>query len=229
MFDLRPWEEYLTAEGFPPSSTASRGVLSFLEDLYKRNQVMNLTRVPEHDAVVKHLLDSVLPVSMFQEGSHVLDLGTGPGLPSVPIAFARPDLSVVAMDSGAKGLRLIQDHAPQNLTVRQHRAEDVSHREQFDLVIGRAIAPFAIQLELSAAWVRKEGWIIPYRTPADLAAVEAFPAHELGLELEDIREITLPDTEVVRLFPVFVKSRATPSHFPRTWAQIRNSPLGPGG
>lgn len=226
MFDLGPWETFLTAQGFPPEPDVLLRAIAYLEDLYERNQVMNLTRVPPEEAVVKHMLDSVLPVAMIPEGGELLDIGTGPGLPAVPLAFARPDLSVVALDSGAKGLRLVSDHAPPNLSVLQQRGEDVTDRGRFDTVVGRAMSPFPIQMEVSAAWVKLEGWVMPYRTPADREWVEAFPAYELGLELEDIREIVLPGTDVVRLFPVFVKSRPTPAHYPRSWAQIRKHPLG---
>jgi len=187
---------------------------------------MNLTRVPESDAVTKHFLDAVLPIALIPVGARLLDIGTGPGIPAVPLALARPDLRVTAMDSGARGLRLIRDHGPANVTVRQGRAEEIDQRESFDVVVGRAVAPVAIQLEISAAWVRRDGLLIPYRTPSERGEIEDFPAHELGLELEDLREIPLPGTDVVRLFPVFVKARSTPAHYPRAWSQIRNSPIG---
>lgn len=226
MFDWGPWRDYLAAQGYPPSKEAIAEAENYLRHLYERNRVMNLTRVPESEAVAKHFLDAVLPVALIPMAAKLLDIGTGPGIPAVPLALARSDLSVTAMDSGAKGLRLVLDHGPANVVVKQGRAEEVDQRESFDVVVGRAVAPFAIQLEISAAWVRRDGLLIPYRTPTERAEIEDFPAHELGLELEDVRELNLPGTDVIRLFPVFVKARSTPAHYPRTWSQIRNAPLG---
>lgn len=208
-------------------SNEQREALSFfLDDLYDRNKVMNLTRIPQEEAELRHVVDSLLISSLTPSGASVLDLGTGPGLPAFPLAVARPDLEVTAVDSSGKMLGFLRRHPLPNLEVIQARAEEFGRRERFDVVTGRAVAPLAVQLELSAAPAKVGGRVIPFRTPAERAAVEAFDGSVLGLELDSIVEKELPGTDIVRLFPVFVKLRPTRRDYPRPWALIKAHPLG---
>jgi 16S rRNA (guanine527-N7)-methyltransferase len=193
--------------------------------LYRMNEVANLTRVPREDCEVRHFIDSLLVAEFVPQGARVLDVGTGPGLPAWPLACARPDLRVVAMDSTGKMLRVLGEVPLPNIDVRQHRAEEADARESFDFVTGRAVAPLSAQLELSAAWAVRGGLVVPFRTPND--AIVKLP--QLGLKLKCIEERALPTTDVVRVFPIYRKERRTPEHYPRTWAQIKSSPLAPPG
>jgi 16S rRNA (guanine527-N7)-methyltransferase len=198
----------------------------FEEALYRANEVMNLTRVPREDCAIRHFLDSLLLSPSLPEGSAVLDVGTGPGFPAWPLACARPDLSVTAMDSSGKMLGFLRSQPLPNLEVLQARAEEAGRREAYDVVTGRAVAPLAIQLELSAAFLKIGGRAIPMRTPPEAEEAKTFPANELGLRLVELLEVPLPGTDVVRLLPVFEKVRATPPTYPRRWAEIRAKPLG---
>lgn len=97
--------------------------------------------------------------------------------------------------------------------------------ECVDAATGRALAPLGIQLELSCGMLRIGGRAVPFRTTAERQAIEAFPAQKLGLELTTMEERTLPGTDIVRLFPIFMKVAKTPVGFPRGWAQIRAKPI----
>lgn len=216
--DLRPLESLLTPE-------QSAQVVSFLEDLYLQNQTSNLTRVAPEEAVTRHVLDSLLLLEFLPDSGRVLDIGCGPGFPVWPLALARPDIEFTAMDSAGKMLRFLKRHPLENLTVRQHRAEDVDAREGYDFVTGRAVAPFPIQMEISAAWVRKGGCFLPLRTPVEKPLISAAPAKLLGLELVANYERALPGTDVVRLLPELRKVARTPKLYPRSWANIRQKPL----
>ncbi|MCW5941142.1 MAG: 16S rRNA (guanine(527)-N(7))-methyltransferase RsmG [Fimbriimonadaceae bacterium] len=193
----------------------------FERDLYEANSVMNLTRVPREECVVRHFLDSLLIAPEAESGATVLDLGTGPGFPAWPLALARPDLRVTALDSSGKMLGFLRRHPLPNLEIVEARAEDWGARERFDLVTGRALAPLAIQLELSAPPCRVGGTVCPMRTPNDLAAIAAFPAARLGLASPEIVERRLPHSDIVRVLPRFPKVRATDRAYPRRWAEIR--------
>lgn len=197
----------------------------FEERLYATNAVMNLTRVPREECWIRHFLDSLLFQDLIPTGASVLDIGTGPGFPAWPIACARPDVTVTALDSSGKMLGFLQRNPLPNLEPVLARAEEWGVHEKFDFVTGRAVAPLAGQLELSAPTAKVGGSVVPMRTPAERAEAQRFPVAELGLELEKIESRPLPNTDIVRLFPIFQKVKKTPARYPRSWPEIRNRPI----
>lgn len=197
----------------------------FEEALYASNEVMNLTRVPREAFMDRHVADSLLVAEFAPQGASVLDIGSGAGFPAWPLAAARPDLRVTALDSAGKATRFLEGVPLPNLEVVNARAEAWGVRERFDLVTGRAVAPLALQLELSAAPCKIGGLVVPMRTPADREAAQGFPAATLGLKLEALEERRVAGTEVVRLLPVYRKVAATPERYPRPWAEMRRKPL----
>lgn len=218
--------EFCAAQGYPLDDRAVGDFEAFEEDLYRLNEVANLTRVPRAECSIRHFLDSVLLIGHIPRDAAVLDLGCGPGFPAWPLARVRPDLKVTALDSSGKALGFLRRHPLPNLDIVEARAEEWPVREKFDWVTGRALAPLPLQLELSAPPCRIGGAVVPFRTPRELDAVRSFPAGRLGLVLESLIEAPLPSTDVVRLFPVFRKERATDPRFPRTWTRMRRAPLG---
>ncbi|MCW5938935.1 MAG: 16S rRNA (guanine(527)-N(7))-methyltransferase RsmG [Fimbriimonadaceae bacterium] len=198
----------------------------FARALYERNQVMNLTRVPPEEAVVRHFLDSLLVVPVLRPFESLLDVGTGPGFPAWPIACLLPETAVVALESSSKPLSFLREHPLPNLEVVQTRVEDWGRRESFDVVTGRAFAPLAVQLEVSAPFCRVGGAVVPFRTAKEADEARRFPARELGLTMEETFEVELPGDGAVRMFPVFRKSKKTPAGYPRRWAEIKARPLG---
>ena len=199
---------------------------SFESNLYEANQVMNLTRVPRDEAWLRHFMDSLLFQDLIPVGANVADLGTGPGFPAWPLACARPDLNVTAVDSSGKMLGFLRQQPLPNLQIELVRAEEWGVRERFDVVTGRAVAPFSVQLELSAPLARIGGTLLPMRTPTELEDVRAFPASKLGLSLTGVHVRRLPGTDIDRLIPEFQKVDKTPNQYPRTWAEIKRSPIG---
>ena len=184
---------------------------------------MNLTRIPQEEAWLRHFVDSLLFHDLIPEGSLVLDIGSGPGFPAYPLALARPDLRVTALDSSGKMLGFLRMQPLPNLEVVQARAEECGLREAFDTVTGRAVAPLPLQLELSAAPLKVGGVLVPMRTPMDDFGEPLWEA--LGLRPSGFHERTLPFTDVVRVFPTFLKERETPERFPRRWAEMKLRPL----
>ena len=198
----------------------------FEEDLYEANEVMNLTRVPREDCYIRHFLDSIMIGKIVAEltpGGSMLDVGCGPGFPSWPVARTFPLLQVAALDANGKMLGFLDRHRLENLTIEHVRAEDVKERERFDVVTGRAVAQFGIQLEISAAQVKQGGYFIPMRTPTDDLTSGNWT--KLGLDLVETREQTIPGTEIVRVFPIFKKNRQTAPFYPRRWPDIKKKPL----
>lgn len=196
---------------------------AFEEALYRANETMNLTRVPREEAWLRHFVDSLLFHDLIPAGARVLDIGSGPGFPAWPLACARPDLTVTALDSSGKMLGFLRSQPLPNLEVVQARAEEWGVRDAYDAVTGRAVAPLPLQLELSAPPLKVGGILIPMRTPADDLREPLWEA--LGLRPGERHERTLSGTDVVRVFPTFVKERETPERFPRRWSEMRLRPL----
>lgn len=224
--DLSPLADYCQGIGLQFGEKQSSRLLAYKEALYAENQRANITRVPKEEAVVRHLLDSALVLDLIPQGARCLDIGSGPGLPGFVIACLRPDTSVVCMESTAKMTRPLDSVSLPNLKVRVRRAELVDSRESFEFVTGRAVANLGVQLEISAAWCKVGGCVVPFRTSSEAGQIESLDVAPLGLELEGNVERTLPGTDAVRLFPIFKKVARTPKLYPRTWAEIKRSPFG---
>jgi 16S rRNA (guanine527-N7)-methyltransferase len=196
---------------------------TFKSALYAANQVANFTRVPEEECWLRHFVDSLLFFRAFGEGARVLDLGSGPGFPAWPLACARPDLRVTALDSNAKMLGFLRSQPLRILEIVQSRAEDWRSAEKFDYVTGRAVAPLPIQLEISAPLCKVGGLVLPMRTPSD--DLQGADLDALGLRLVEVSSAHLPGTDIDRVLPAYRKERPTPPKFPRRWAEIKASPL----
>ena len=134
----------IAALGLTLPAGAEAKLLAYLALLDKWNRVYNLTAVRDAERMVSHhLLDSLAAVPYFQ-GETVLDVGSGGGLPGVPLAIARPDLRVTLIDSIAKKTAfLLQAKAElglSNLHVVTGRVEDFRPEAGFDVITSRAFS-----------------------------------------------------------------------------------------
>lgn len=139
-------------------------LLTYLTLLDKWNRVYNLTAVREPAKMLTlHLLDSlaVLPVlSDVAKGAAVLDMGSGGGLPGIPLAIARPDWRVTLLDASQKKasfLRQVCVELGLETEVIGARAESLQHQAVYDLVISRAFADLNDFLPLALPLVRPGG------------------------------------------------------------------------
>ena len=118
---------------------------AFSDMVAEQNKSFNLTALTTPDAFTeKHIVDSLAALPFIPHGSSVCDVGAGAGFPSVPIAIARPDTTVTALDSTAKKTAFIERAAKRlgvsNLRTITGRAEECTHeRETFDVVTARAV------------------------------------------------------------------------------------------
>lgn len=128
-------------------------LLDYLSLLTKWNRAYNLSAVREPlEMVTRHLLDSLV-VLPWIDGARLLDVGSGAGLPGIPLALARPDLQVVLLDSNGKKTRFLQQAKLElglaNVEVVNERVESYRPSQPFDIVISRAFSELSEFLRLT--------------------------------------------------------------------------------
>jgi len=119
-------------------------LIQLVELLNKWNKAYNLTSVRDpKDMLVKHIMDSLV-VSPYLSGDQIIDVGTGPGLPGLPLAIINPDKHFTLLDSLGKRIRFIRQVIFElnilNVTPVQSRVEDFNIESGFDIVLSRAFA-----------------------------------------------------------------------------------------
>ncbi len=227
------------AWGLSLSDAQRHALRRYLELLYAANQRFNLTRVPPEEAVGRHLVDSLilLWVDTPPPEARVLDIGTGGGLPGIPLKIARPDLHLTLLDSHGKTVAFLKATCEQlglvDVSVVQARAEEWAHapeaREQFDRAVARAVAKMPLLAELMLPYVKVGGVALALKSAAEHNEIEqARPAITmLGGELELCeRTLSLEKGEITRLIVKMHKVRPTDVRYPRRWSQILRHPLG---
>jgi len=128
----------------PPG--AARCLARFLELLRKWNRAQNLTAVTDPaDMVARHVLDSLAGLPWVR-GERVLDVGSGAGLPGIPLAIARPGWQLVLLDSRGKRIEFLryvkQDLGLDNIELAGVRFENYPPDRKFDTLTARAFAAF---------------------------------------------------------------------------------------
>ncbi len=173
-------------------------LLSFLQLLDKWNQAYNLTAVRDPEQMVsRHLLDS-LSVLPYLQGPSVLDIGSGAGLPGIPLALARPDIEFTLLDSNAKKTRFItqalHELGLKNVAVAQERVEKFHPAEKFDTLIARAFASIPDMLAASRHLCAPHGRILIMKG--------VFPQEELAAVTDgyrsEVKALTIPGLDAAR-------------------------------
>ncbi len=180
--------------GLPEGSEAR--LLAFVELLLQWNKAYNLTAVRDPDEVLtKHLLDS-LAVLPFVAGSPVLDVGTGAGLPGIPLALALPDTRFVLLDSNGKKTRFITHAAAvlplPNVTAVQARIEDYRPEAPFATVLSRAFASLGDFVGLAGHACMPGGRLLAMKGAPEPAELRELPA---GYRLEGVHPLKVPGLE----------------------------------
>lgn len=233
------FEESLVKNGLPECFSAyTEQFYVFSTYLLEVNQITNLTAIRNlPDTISKHLIDSLLAAEHLPNSAKVLDLGCGPGFPSIPLAIARPDLQLIALDSTAKKIAFVKDAAKRlsltNLTAIAGRAEDVAVSKQIgkvDAVVSRAVAKMSVLSELCLPYLKTGGVFVALKaSKADEELAEAKNAIQKlggGEAAMHYKELHLIDGSVEpRCLIEIQKERITPSGYPRAYAAILKKPL----
>lgn len=222
----------------PPNPQQLRQFYEFTLYLTEVNAHTNLTAIRSvPDIITKHYVDSLLASEFISEGARVLDLGCGPGFPSIPLAIARPDLTIVALDSTEKKIRFVTESVQKtgllNLSAVAGRAEDLEIRKSlgsFDVVTSRAVARLNVLCELCLPYAKIGGMLLALKASKaeeELSeAKNAIKALGGGTAILHNRELRMSvGTGEPRALIEVPKIGTTPSKYPRSYAAILKKPL----
>ena len=210
--------------------------------MLEQNKVMNLSAIRDEEGVIcRHFADSLTVAKHIPEGAKILDVGSGGGMPTLPLAIARPDVTIKALDATAKKMAYVLSAAEKigltNVSTISARAEELGntpeHREKYDVVCARAVAELRILAEWCVPFAKKGGLFIAMKGKNGGTELKDAQnaAKTLLLHLEKDDEFNLFDlsakdeADAKRHIFIFRKTASTPKQYPRRNAQIQKKPL----
>lgn len=236
---LVPPPQFLTDAqtiGFDLTAPCRHRLGRYLHLLLETNKQFNLTAIREPDlAWRRHILESIAVVpAIGDEARSLIDVGTGAGLPGLPIAILCPDLKVTLLEATGKKARflgaVVGDLGLKNVKIITDRAETIAHqpehREHYDLATARAVGPLNVLLELTLPFLLPGGRLLAMKGQA--AESELRDAGDalmhLGAGEVQVFELLPGLDDEANLIEV-VKESATPTQYPRRPGIPKQEPL----
>jgi len=171
-------------------------LLNFIKLIEKWNKAYNLTAIRDREEMARlHILDS-LAIAPHIEGKRVIDIGTGAGLPGIPLAICLPEIDFTLLDSNAKKTRFVQQVVLElklkNVEVLHSRVENYHPEKTYDAVLTRAFAGLSDIVKLTAHLLAKEGVLLAMKgqnPDAELAGIAA---------KKSVVSVSVPGTDIER-------------------------------
>lgn len=183
--------------GLAPPAQALEQLLDYVELLVRWNATYNLTAVRDPlDMITRHLLDC-LAVAPYVQGDNLADLGSGAGLPGIPLAILAPAREHVLIDSNGKKTRFLREAVRalglNNVRVEQARVEDA--RGQFDCITSRAFATLKDMLVLGGHLLAPGGIWLAMKGLLNKDELLAMPP---GFHVAEVRPLAVPGLGAAR-------------------------------
>ncbi|WP_159017002.1 16S rRNA (guanine(527)-N(7))-methyltransferase RsmG [Cognatiluteimonas profundi] len=194
----------LVALGLPPSLAAP--LQAYLALLDRWNRTYNLTAIRDpREMVTKHVLDSLAMHGFVDDGS-LADLGTGAGLPGIPLAIANPALQVTLVESSGKKARFLREAARSlqlgNVRVAESRIETLGEAGAYDAITARALATLPLILELGGHLLKPDGRLLAMKGVVPDDEIAALPP---GWRVEAVHALAVPGLDAERHLVVVVR------------------------
>ncbi len=205
----------------------------YLDALYRANATMNLTAVPEgEEAWHRHIVDSLslLPWIASTGATSVIDVGTGGGLPGIPLALAVPELRMTLLEATGRKCEFLQECVQalgltSRCTTVNLRAEVAGHRpelrECFDLCVSRAVARLNVLLEYCIAFPKPGGHIVLIKGEQAQAEIDESKKALHSLHAQVVESVRTPTGTIVAI----EKLRGAPKLYPRADGEPKRRPL----
>jgi 16S rRNA (guanine527-N7)-methyltransferase len=200
----------------------------YADHLLAWNKNINLTAITDPQAIeMRHFLDSltVIRAISFQRSQRVIDVGTGAGFPGLPLRLVYPFIDLTLLEATAKKTAFLEHIVNVlklgNVHVLNTRAEDAGQtlttREQYDLVLARAVAHMSVLAEYLLPLCKVGGRCVALK--GESAAAEVQQAESalriLGGHVEKVIRVELPQVTETHHLVVIEKIAATPPKYPR--------------
>lgn len=218
--------------------TITENMLDKLEKYYhlliEENNKYNLTTITEKQEVyLKHFYDSLTIIKTIDlTNQYLLDIGSGAGFPGLVLKIIFPNLKIDLLDSTSKKCqfleKVIHELNLENITVINARAEEYAkdHREVYDIITSRAVAPLKHLLEYSIPMLKIDGTFISLKGNLDNELININKYYQkLYLHNESIITFNLPNQEGFRTIYKINKYQKTPSIYPRKYSQIKKKEI----
>lgn len=169
-------------------------LVHFVSLMHKWNKTYNLTSVRDpQDMLIKHIMDSIV-VAPYLDQQQYIDVGTGPGLPGIPLAIMHPDKSFILLDSLGKRVRFMKQVAYElklsNIQPVQSRVEDFHSPVPIDAVLSRAFASLKDMLHWCQHLVDSSGTFVALKGQLPQQEIDELPK---GFKISQIVQLKIPN------------------------------------
>ncbi|WP_077623770.1 16S rRNA (guanine(527)-N(7))-methyltransferase RsmG [Sediminibacillus massiliensis] len=236
--NIQTFLNHLKEQGIELNDKQLQQFDTYFRTLVEWNEKMNLTAITDKEEVyAKHFFDSVSAAFHFDFSGplQVCDVGAGAGFPSIPLKICFPDLKITIVDSLKKRIAFLNHLAAQlelsDVAFYHDRAEtfgkNAKFREQYDVVMARAVARMSVLSELCLPLCKTKGTFIAMKGPnlaEELKDAES-AIQLLGGELQEIHTFELPEDNGERNIATITKNRKTPNKYPRKPGVPNRTPI----